>query len=52
LSRIYLTQHFFKDVYLGAFMGVIIAMFWYYIQYLPKMGWLDKSLKMPRRGTS
>jgi membrane-associated phospholipid phosphatase len=52
LSRIYLTQHFFKDVYLGAFMGVVIAMFWYYLQYLPKMGWLDNSLKMPRRGTS
>jgi membrane-associated phospholipid phosphatase len=52
LSRIYLTQHFFKDVYLGAFMGVVIAMFWYYVQYLPKRSWLDKSLKLPGRGTS
>jgi membrane-associated phospholipid phosphatase len=52
LSRIYLTQHFFKDVYLGAFLGVLIAMFWYYIQYLPKVSWLDKSLKMPWGGTS
>ena len=26
LSRVYLVQHFFKDVYLGAIMGVLIAM--------------------------
>lgn len=29
LSRIYLLQHFLKDVYLGALMGVAIAVFWY-----------------------
>ena len=32
ISRVYLVQHFLKDVYLGAIMGVLIAMGWYYIQ--------------------
>jgi len=32
ISRIYLVQHFLKDVYLGAIMGVLIAMIVYAIQ--------------------
>ncbi len=32
LSRIYLVQHFLKDVYLGGIMGVIIALIIYEIQ--------------------
>lgn len=32
VSRIYLVQHFFKDVYLGAILGVLIAMIIYAIQ--------------------
>lgn len=52
LSRIYLAQHFFKDVYLGAILGVGIAMGWYYLQYLPKAAWLDKGIKWPLGGTS
>lgn len=46
LSRIYLTQHFFKDVYLGAIMGVAIALVWYYLHLLPKAAWLDRRIKL------
>lgn len=44
VSRIYLVQHFLQDVYLGAIMGVLIALIWYYLQFLPKAHWLDRSL--------
>jgi membrane-associated phospholipid phosphatase len=44
LSRIYLVQHFLKDVYLGAVLGVLLAMGWYYLQSLPKKAWLDGRL--------
>ncbi len=33
IARIYLAQHFLKDVYLGAVMGVALALFWYLLQY-------------------
>ncbi len=33
LSRVYLVQHFFEDVYLGALIGTLIAMGWYFLQY-------------------
>jgi membrane-associated phospholipid phosphatase len=32
LSRIYLVQHFLKDVYLGAFIGVLIAVGLYFFE--------------------
>ena len=34
LSRIYLVQHFLKDVYLGGIMGVLIAFLIFNIQQL------------------
>jgi len=33
MSRIYLVQHFFKDIYLGAIFGLLIAMVFYVGQY-------------------
>lgn len=46
LSRIYLIQHFLKDVLLGSFWGVLIAAFVYRMQGLPHRGksdsWLDR----------
>ncbi len=47
LSRIYLVQHFLKDIYAGAFCGIIIALFIYWLQ--SKWGqspnhWLNRSL--------
>jgi membrane-associated phospholipid phosphatase len=42
ISRIYLVQHFLKDVYLGAAMGILLAVGWYYLHHLPRAGWLDR----------
>ncbi len=48
ISRVYLVQHFFKDVYLGAILGLLIAMIWYVVQYrLPEKAWMDKKLSLP-----
>ena len=44
ISRIYLVQHFFKDVYLGAIIGVALAFIWYYIARLPNQAFWDKHL--------
>ncbi|MCO6479464.1 MAG: phosphatase PAP2 family protein [Phaeodactylibacter sp.] len=44
LSRIYLVQHFFKDVYLGAILGVLIALAFYYLQYGMKASWMSRRL--------
>lgn len=46
-SRIYLVQHFVKDVVTGAIMGVLIAMTLYYINSKVKMStnqWFDRSI--------
>ncbi len=46
-SRIYLVQHFVKDVVSGAILGVLIAMTLYYINSLLKMDinqWFDRSI--------
>ncbi len=48
ISRIYLVQHFLKDVYLGAIMGVVIAMGVYALQAkypINKLSKLDDRLK-------
>ncbi|MDX1943314.1 MAG: phosphatase PAP2 family protein [Saprospiraceae bacterium] len=46
VSRIYLVQHFFKDVYLGAIIGVIIAVIFHYLHHkYPKRNWAEKYLK-------
>lgn len=45
LSRIYLVQHFLKDVYLGSVIGLLIALYFYLLQYkLGKKPWLDRNL--------
>lgn len=47
ISRIYLVQHFLKDVYLGSILGVFIALLLYWSQKkIPNRpnGWLDRSL--------
>jgi membrane-associated phospholipid phosphatase len=52
ISRMYLVQHFLKDVYLGAVLGVLIAMSAYIYQsrfpYNPNK-WIDRSLLMKRK---
>ncbi|MBR9921322.1 MAG: phosphatase PAP2 family protein [Bacteroidetes bacterium] len=48
LSRIYLVQHFLKDIYLGAWMGLLLAILMYYVfdRYLPtgQKHWLNRPL--------
>jgi len=48
ISRIYLVQHFLKDVYLGTILGIFVGMFMYWIQgKIPynENNLLDKSLR-------
>ncbi len=44
LSRIYLVQHFLKDVYLGSIMGVLLAVVIFLWQEQWKKPWLERSL--------
>ncbi len=43
-SRIYLSQHFFEDVYAGSLIGVVITLITFYFIEKSENGWLDKSL--------
>lgn len=42
-SRIYLSQHFFEDVYAGSVIGVTITLIVYYFFQKTKRTWVDKS---------
>ena len=47
VSRVYLVQHFIKDISFGALLGVLVALFIYYLQsrFTKKENhWLNKSL--------
>lgn len=47
VSRMYLVQHFLKDVISGAFTGTLLALLVYYLQTLipaQAEGWLDKGI--------
>jgi membrane-associated phospholipid phosphatase len=43
-SRMYLSQHFFVDVYFGAIMGVFSALAVYFCMKKFRQEWLDKSI--------
>ncbi len=43
-SRIYLSQHFFEDIYAGSLIGVTITIVVYYFIQKSRVNWLDKSL--------
>ncbi len=48
ISRMYLVQHFLKDVYLGGILGVLVAMliYWIHMRYpINENKWIDRSLK-------
>lgn len=46
VSRIYLVQHFFKDVYAGAIVGVLLAVLAHYLhQRFPQRAWAERSLR-------
>ncbi len=43
-SRVYLSQHFLVDVYMGSFLGAVSALFVAFYFSKPQKQWLDKSL--------
>jgi len=43
-SRVYLSQHFFEDVYAGSLIGVIITMLIFNFIQKNEKNWMDKSL--------
>lgn len=48
ISRLYLLQHFFIDVYIGSVIGVLFTAIFYYLihnhSYFLSKNWMDKSL--------
>ena len=44
ISRIYLVQHFLKDIYLGSILGVLAALLMYFLQYRMDAPWMDRRL--------
>lgn len=49
ISRMYLVQHFLSDVYLGAILGVFLAIIFHYIHsHYFKVAWADKAL-LPKK---
>lgn len=43
-SRIYLSQHFFEDVYTGSLIGLCITIIVYYFIQKSNKSWMDKSI--------
>lgn len=43
-SRVYLSQHFFEDVYAGSLIGIVITLIVYYFIQKKNRTWMDKSL--------
>lgn len=43
-SRIYLSQHFLRDVVAGMVLGTLIALFSFWLLQLSKKNWLDNSI--------
>jgi membrane-associated phospholipid phosphatase len=43
-SRVYLSQHFFEDVYAGSIIGVCTALLVFYFVQHKKHAWMDKSI--------
>lgn len=51
ISRMYLVQHFLRDVYLGAITGMMLAIVFYYLHnHYFKGTWAEKAL-LPRKKT-
>jgi membrane-associated phospholipid phosphatase len=48
-SRIYLSQHFFQDVYAGSLIGVVSTVFIYVIINNSNAEWMDRSLRILKR---
>lgn len=52
ISRVYLVQHFLKDIYLGSIMGTFISMLLYWWQDskpIDESKWYDRKIKLKKR---
>lgn len=47
ISRVYLSQHFFEDIYAGAIIGVLITFIVYFLSQKINKNWMEQSL-IPR----
>lgn len=43
-SRVYLSQHFFVDIYAGSIIGVVVSLFFYKWIYLSEKEWMNKNI--------
>jgi membrane-associated phospholipid phosphatase len=48
-SRIYLSQHFFQDVYAGSLIGVVSTIIIYILIQSSNAEWMDRSLRILKR---
>ncbi|HEX8514726.1 MAG TPA: phosphatase PAP2 family protein [Bacteroidia bacterium] len=48
-SRIYLSQHFFQDVYAGSLIGVTTTVIFYIVMSRARGEWLNRSLRIMKR---
>ena len=44
ISRVYLSQHFFEDIYAGSIIGVLITLVVYLVSTKINKNWMEKSL--------
>jgi membrane-associated phospholipid phosphatase len=53
-SRVYLSQHFFNDIYAGSLIGVTVSLVMFYIiensRRFQGQAWLNNALMKPRKG--
>lgn len=52
ISRVYLVQHFLKDIYLGALMGSLIALLLFWWQsHIPidEKNWFDRKIQLKKQ---
>jgi len=43
-SRVYLSQHFFEDIYAGSIIGFVITLFFYLLIQKSEAAWLERSI--------
>lgn len=52
-SRVYLSQHFFNDIYAGSLIGVIVSFFTFHFiensSFINRLKWIDQSLLKPAK---
>ncbi len=55
ISRVYLVQHFFEDIYLGSILGTLVGIFLFWIQNkipINESRWIDRSFNHSKPSSS